>query len=87
MIYKLIGGTRVRVTPNANLSHTYDFEVYRFDGVTGKKVGIDSYTLSGQHAEKRINDLRTADAIRFGEEFGGGGWRRSSRRPWPRSSG
>lgn len=69
MIYKTKGGVRTRVT--RGFDDSYDFEVYRFDELTGAKINVGAFTKSGEHALQHINDLRISDAIRFGQEYGG----------------
>ncbi len=70
MIYKTDGGIRTRVTRGEG--YAYNFEVYQFDELTGRKVGVGRFIKYGEDALRHINDLRVADAVRFGSEYGGG---------------
>ncbi|MEV4972013.1 hypothetical protein [Streptomyces scopuliridis] len=66
MIYKLSGGTRVRVTRTGDTTY---FETYAF--VPEKKV-LTVEELTGDEAERRIDELTILDGFRFALEFGGG---------------
>jgi hypothetical protein len=70
MIYKTEGGVRTLVTRGAG--YAYKFEVYQFDELTGARTDIGEFVKYGEDALRHIGDLRVADAVRFGSEYGGG---------------
>jgi len=81
MIYKLSDGTRVRVTPDGDVTQ---FETYQF---TPEKRVIGVERLTGGEAERRLSELTILDGFRFAREFGGGSERlahtgRPSRTPF-----
>ncbi|MFF3312528.1 hypothetical protein [Streptomyces sp. NPDC002952] len=83
MIYKLMGGRRVRVVPMRGEDEgTYEFETYHFAPAPDAQRVTDSVEyLSGEDAEARIAALRIGDAIRFGAVYGGGPELASTGRP------
>ncbi len=69
MIYKLSDGTRVRTRHFGDDAGTVEFERYRYLPV---KEEISVTYLDGEEASEHISTLRMLDAIRFGEQYGGG---------------
>ncbi|MEU1254840.1 hypothetical protein ABZ445_16330 [Streptomyces chartreusis] len=72
MIYKLLDGTRVRVTrvSVADVGEFLTFQSYRF---TPEKEILNTEILTGEAAERRLSEVYIADAMRFAREFGGHG--------------